>query len=546
MPSRTRSARTRSARTLVAVLIGALLGVLAASTLAVSPAQASGAPPRVTGLTAAGEQWADARLKVRWTRVAGATYQVRWATSTSRLSAARVRPSTVNAATSPTLGSRCVTWYAQVRAVRNGRAGAWSRAKGLRFSMGTPGVPTLDHSTASQTNQLAAQVRWTSARYVARYRLDWSAAPWGQWAGFEHNHTPWLGARARGTSVRVPATPAAGDRFLAPAYGNPVFAQLNYDNGCTRTYRRSTYVPVFTKPRDPGAGDTVAIGAYNLEGSPTSESAPQKVANLADNIARRDLDIVTLQEASEESVDDLVRRLEAAEGQVGWDHHGVGAQQVLWRTTTWRRVWGTATDVGRPTDESAATPLRTPGIRLAPALGVDVVGRQDVFVVSVHLEDRLRFDADATVKERKRDAHLAARVLLEEIAAANPGNVPTLVAGDFKGNFGGGGLPAGAGYCDENTGCVGEGQPTFVRAGFWDAQSAVSKSGIAWGTVNKHVADPAPSATGIGGRPDFILARGVGGFTSYRNVVQTYGDASATHQSDHNLLVARLVVPRLP
>lgn len=532
-------------RRLVPVLLGVLLCALVIGGLAAAPAQARGGVPQVTGMTAAGQDWAGARLKVRWTRISGATYQVRWATSTARLSTARIRTIAVNATTSPTLSSRCVTWYAQTRAVKSGRVGPWSRPKGLRFTLGTPGAPRLDHATSSQTSELAAQVRWTSVPYAARYRLDWSAAPYEQWVGFAHNYTPWLGVTARGASVKVPATPAAGDRFLAPPYGNPVFAQLNYDNGCTRTYRKSPYVAVFPKPRDPGEGDLVSIGAYNLEGAPTTADNPQKVANLADNIAARDLDVVALQETNAESTSDLIRRLENVEGQVGWDHHGVGAQQVIWRTTKWERVPGSESDVGRSTDGSAATPLRTPGIRLTPAAGVADPQRQDIFVVSVHLEDRLKFDADATVKERKRDAHLAAGILLDEIAQANPDGVPTLAAGDFKGNFGGGGLPAGAGYCDENDGCIGEGQPTFVRAGYWDAQTAVSKLGLEYGTVNKHVASPPPSASGIGGRPDFILARGVGGFTFYRNVVRTYGDASAAQQSDHNLLVARAVVPRL-
>lgn len=531
---------------LVAALLGVLVSAVVLGGLAPVPAQARGGVPQVTGMTAAGQDWAGARLKVRWTRVSGATYQVRWATSTTRLATARIRTSAVNATTSPVLGNRCVTWYAQARAVRSGRVGPWSRPKGLRFTLGTPGVPTLAYATSAQTSELAAQVRWSSAPYVARYRLDWSAAPYEQWVGFAHNYTPWLGATARGTSVKVPAAPAPRDRFLAPAYGNPVFAQLNYDNGCTRTYRKSPYVAVFPKPRDPGAGDLVSIGAYNLEGAPTTDDEPQKVANLADNIAQRDLDVVALQETNAQSVADLIRRLEDVEGQDGWDHHGVGAQQVIWRTTAWQRVAGSESDVGRPTDSSAATPLRTPGIRLTPAAGVADPQRQDVFVVSVHLEDRLKFDGNATVKERKRDAHLAAEILLDGIAEANPDGVPTLAAGDFKGNFGGGGLPAGAGYCDENDGCIGEGQPTFVRAGYWDAQTAVSKVGLEYGTVNKHVAAPPPSASGIGGRPDFILARGVGGFTFYRNVVRTYGDASAAQQSDHNLLVARAVVPRLP
>ncbi|HWJ10294.1 MAG TPA: hypothetical protein VNS46_13020, partial [Nocardioides sp.] len=67
-------------------LLGLLLGLLVSAGLGVpsAPAEAA-AVPRVSGLTAAGQDWAHARLRLRWTAVSGATYQVRWATSTTRL-----------------------------------------------------------------------------------------------------------------------------------------------------------------------------------------------------------------------------------------------------------------------------------------------------------------------------------------------------------------------------------------------------------------------------------------------------------------------------
>ncbi|TWG92313.1 Endonuclease/Exonuclease/phosphatase family protein [Nocardioides sp. J9] len=534
--------RPVAAGTVPGVLVAVLLGLLAAVG-APGPAQAA-RTPTVTGLAAAGQDWAGTRLKVRWKAVPGATYQVRWARSQAALSKATVQRVTTRAATSPTLGNRCVTWYAQVRAVRQGTVGAWSRPRGLRFTLGPLGTPRLAAPSSAQVSEQAVRFTWTAARYAARYRLDWSAAAHGQWADFSHNYTRWQASGDRSATIPLPATPAAGDRFLAPAYGNAVFAQLQYDTGCTSKARRTQYVGAFPRPRDPGTGDLVSVGSYNVELSPTTSSRPRKIANIADNIARRGLDVVALQEAREQTAKDLVRRLADAEGQKDWTQWGVGAQRVLWRTGAWRAVLGGKVDVGRASDKSAATPLPAPAVRLTPALGAWAPGRQDIFVVSVHLEDRRRFDAGATVKERKRDAHLAASALLDRIAAVNRGGVPTLVLGDLKGNFGGGGLPAGAGYCDENAGCVGEGQPTFVRAGFWDAQSAVTKVGVEYGTLNKHVARPPRSVTGVGGRTDYILARGTGGFTFYRNVVATYGDASAIHQPDHNLLVARVVVPR--
>ncbi|GAA4810054.1 endonuclease/exonuclease/phosphatase family protein [Nocardioides caeni] len=516
-----------------------LLALLAVPIAAPGPSSALARvapPPKVTGVTPVGQEWVAAKLQVRWRAIPGASYQVRWGRTTAALARARVHPSPRASATSPALSTRCEPWRVQVRAVRSGRVGPWSSARQVRFTNRAPGVPALRHSATVQTSETAARVTWGRTPYVARYRLDWSAAPNGYWKGFEHNHTPWQGPASTGVSIQLPAAATAGDRFLHPAYGNPVYGQLNYDNGCTRTYRKSGWFGFFPQSRVPDAGDAVAFGTYNTELPSRLGAVPAKIANLAENIASQDLDVVVLQEANDDRAQSLLARLDAR-GQTDWTSHGVGSQQVMWRTSQWELVEGTA--LGMANDGNPATPLPTPGVRLTPAAGVADPQRQDIFVVSVHLEDT----PGGTVAQRKRNANKAAGILLDQIAAAGTAGLPVLAGGDFKGSFSDG--SAGSGSCDESNGCVGEGQPTFVRAGFWDSRTAPVKDGLAFGTVNKHVANPPRNSTGVGNRTDFLLAKGAGGFTLHRNVVRTFGDASDSHQSDHNLVVAHVVIPRV-
>lgn len=540
--------RRRTALALICALT--LIGLVVPA----STARAT-AVPKVSGLAAAGSYLSSAKLGVKWKRITGASYQVRWAASTGALSKAKVYPTTKTSAISPVLSNVCLKWYAQVRAKKGGKFGAWSTPKALVFS-GLAGISAATPITTGQTSLTSAQVRWVKKPGAAGYRVHYSPAGYGNWPGY-FPYTPLSPATSSGLSIPLPAV-GPGDRFMGPEYGNPLFAQLETKR-CNGTYPKAPFVPVFPKAADPGSsatGDALGFGSYNVELFPSG--ATTKMANLADNIVNAQLDVVTLQEANKQTAIDLVAAMNSLETSLtlaaDWNYSAVAniggvAQQILFRTGKYAEVGsgniGLASD-GTPGVESnaAKTPIPTPWSQLSP-VDPDPI-HQDIIVVGVHLEDRQRFDTDATIAQRKADAHDAALYLLTGIAGINPGNLPVLAAGDFKGNFGGGGAP-GDGYCDESSTptCQPEGQPTFIRGGFIDAQGAVTKVGIQYGTVNKHVLNQPAAASGFGGRADFIVAKGFTGVAKYENVRKSYGDASLTQQSDHNLIYARLFIPHV-
>ena len=488
--------------------------------------------PQVSGVTANGVNLSTQKLAVRWTAVSSATYQSRWASSTSGLAAAHVYGSSYTSALSPVLSSVCSTWYAQVRAVRGGVYGSWSAPRALAFNAPSY-VPAATPVTSGQTSTTAAQVRWSRVPGAAGYRAHWSPAPYGHWPGV-FPYTPMTGGLATGLGINLPAV-GSKDHFMGARYGNPLFFQLETKR-CSGTYVKAPWNLGWPKAYPPGSatGGRIRIGSYNIEAISTPTYT--KVDDLADNIVRQNLDVIGLQEttaAHGTTLADLIAAI-GRKGQGDW--RGVGESEVfvLWRTSRWAQV--SETDIGRPVDRSAATPIPTPAVRLTPAVADP--SRQDIVVVSAHLEDRTRFFPSATIPERKADTHAAAASLLAALDRANPTHLPTLVAADLIGNF-------GSGYCDESSSpvCQPEGQPTFIRAGFLDAQAAVTKTGVAYSTLNKHVANQARDVSGAGGRADFIVVKGFTGVSAYAVVPKTYGDASAAYQSDHNIVAAELFIP---
>jgi endonuclease/exonuclease/phosphatase family metal-dependent hydrolase len=381
--------------------------------------------------------------------------------------------------------------------------------------------------TATQTSSSQAQVRWAAGARVAKYRLHWSPAPFGRWPGF-NPFTRWVGKAARGTAVNLPAV-GTGDKFMNVAYGNPIFAQLQVYNACNKSVRQSTYVPVWPKAKDPGSsatGDALAVGSYNVELYPTTATKPYKMTNIANNIASKGLNVVLLQEASPATARDLVSKLGPS-----WSAVATGTnvnQQILYRNADFTVD---ANGLFGQTDTNASTPALTPWARLLPVGATS--HQKGLFVVSVHLEE----SASKSVPTKKAAAHYAALALLKGIAGANQPALPVVAGGDFKGNFNT--------YCDEKSrpACVGEGQPTFVRAGFYDAQAAVHKIGIQYATVNKHAATQVANRSGFGGRADYLLIKGFTGSYSYEVVRKT---GSATYWPDHNMIVAHLFIPHAP
>jgi hypothetical protein len=116
----------RFLRIIAAVISGVvLLGLCAATADAKSL-------PRVAGLAKAGQVASKAKVKVRWHAVPGARYQMRVAAAPKRLARAHVIATRVPRAYTPRLVNR-KTYYVQVRALRGGAKGRWSRVKAVRL-----------------------------------------------------------------------------------------------------------------------------------------------------------------------------------------------------------------------------------------------------------------------------------------------------------------------------------------------------------------------------------------------------------------------------
>ncbi|MET3963167.1 hypothetical protein ABIE44_003101 [Marmoricola sp. OAE513] len=271
---------------------------------------------------------------------------------------------------------------------------------------------------------------------------------------------------------------------------------------------------------------------------------PTKIANIAANINSRSLDIVLLQEATPTTATDLKATL-GSDWEVATPLAGLPAQQVLFRTSKY--TWNSTTNVGQAIDGTATTPIPTPAVRLDPIPPVDPPATgdpisQSILVVSVHFEDRWKYFPDATSEERRADAKANAQALISNITNANPDNLPVIVGGDFIGK------PVdkqgNVSYCDESTpGCVGEGQPTFIRAGYWDSQNAQTKIGLQYGTVIGHT-QLRTTTFGFAGRADFIVMKGIKGSKTYENMPKF--STSNTEQSDHAMIRTDIFVPKVP
>ena len=167
------------------LLVPALCAVVLIALLP-SVAEAKGRaarPGRVTMISKISQNWAHARLKIRWHSVRGATgYQMRVATSHARLRHARVvRTHTARGTYTRPLASRSKTWYVQVRAVRKHRKGKWSNLRAVRFVRPSSGVvvhhdPVQHHPYRGTTYGMAVSpgssytdgARETAAEQVSR------------------------------------------------------------------------------------------------------------------------------------------------------------------------------------------------------------------------------------------------------------------------------------------------------------------------------------------------------------------------------------------
>ena len=472
---------------------------------------------KVFGISRAGQDWYNSRLLVKWRAVRGASYQMRVAYHPSKLGYATLIKSGTSGGTYTGKLDRAKTWYVQVRSVKSGRIGPWSAARGLTFTNSWPGVPVLSRASLPG----AVQFKWGYTPYASRYRVRWSAAWYGQWpsAATYVNRTTggWVGQTARQSTYVVPSRPAPGDNYLAVDYANPVFGQVEASNGYRAgASQRSKWVAVFPTPAAPAAGDLVRMGTYNVKLFPTGARAAQ----IASNISSHGVTVVALQEANTATADSLLGYLGSA-----WSKapSGTGTgQQILFRDDKFKLLSSGKFNVPNP--KAPSSPLATPYARLGHVNPVQ--GSQNFHVVSVHFSE----DARKSKLLQNRDTGLAANAAMNAINGFSASE-PVIVAGDIRYGREPYGDPSG--YVAAH--------PTFVRAGYYDAMAAVSKTNTAYSVVNAG-AHQVPHPSGLGPRSDHILSKGIRGSLSYVNVANWSSGGSIP--SDHNLVYADLRIPR--
>jgi hypothetical protein len=458
---------------------------------------------RVSGVHVGAQNRCAGTMRVKWHRVAGATYQVRWASAKSGLGAAQpIAVSRRSTTVGPLSGGKA---FIQVRAVRHGKAGTWSKVEKERFGAARFGQPCAlsGHGVSN-----GVQFTWNPTSGATRYRVRWAAAPFGKWPDGASYVSGWLPGSARSSTFGVSATPQAGDHMLGVAYANPVWGQLEARNSNGTVRHSAGFVPVFPAAPDPGPGDPVRIGSYNVMTAP----AGTRTQAIAANISQHGLGVVALQESSATTAAAIVAALGGDWTYVSYTNT---PQQILYRSGSY--VYDGEKNTIAVHNYATGGTINTPWVRLR-----SVRGARSFYVVSAHFQD----NPNSGVMDRKAQTGQEAQTIVDAMA----GKGPVIVAGDLH-------------YLREPFGDVPgylEGPVKFVRSGYYDAMAALSKTNINYPTFNGG-ARQEPSQTGVSPRADYILLKGFRGSAAYVNVANwSYGGLIP---SDHNLVYADVVVP---
>lgn len=495
------------------LLVTGLLTLLVVTAIQVT-ADASGVG-RVSGVAVKAQNACASTMRLKWKAISGATYEVRWASAKRALGSATPLGVSRHVANVGPLGAG--TSYFQVRAVRQGHAGAWSAVRASRFGKQRLGRPVLSgHGVPG-----GAQFTWTCGAGASRFRVAWSAAPFGKWPETRSYVSGWLPKSARSSTFAVPAVPQPGDHMLAVAYANPVFGQLDAAKPRGGVRHSTGWVPVFPTPADPGTGDPIRIGTYNVLGGPTGGP---RIHAIAANISEHGLGMVALQEASSTTAAATVAALG---GDWNYVRYANAPQQILYRASSYVLTGQGTFNVSNP--DQPSVPVVTPWARFLPAN--HTTRNQPVYVVSAHVTQ----NAARSAMDKKHDAGVVAQELMGGINAANAGGSPVIIAGDLQ-------------YCREPYNDVPgyvEAPPTLVRGGYYDAMAAVSKTNVAYQTFNGGNGSTAPrqvaAQSGVAGRSDYLMLRGFRSSNSYVNVAN-WSDNGVV-PSDHNLVYADVTVP---
>ena len=226
-----------------------------------------------------------------------------------------------------------------------------------------PGIPSL----SGKPTLGGVQFQWGGTSCATRYRVHVSPAWYGEWPGNPW-YTAWTSSAARSVNYSAPTTPRSGDGMIAVPYGNPVFAQMEANNGAnthaTATHR-STWIARWPAAPTPSPGDRIRFGSYNVMLYPTladgtgNSNGATRVRGIANNIGSHGVTLVALQEARQSTAADVVSTLNSGSyGSYGtWAYvHANGAtvstpgQQILYRSDMFSVLDSGVFDMANPKD----------------------------------------------------------------------------------------------------------------------------------------------------------------------------------------------------
>ena len=147
------------------------------------------------------------------------------------------------------------------------------------------------------------------------------------------------------------------------------------------------------------------------------------------------------------------------------------------------------------------------------------------FLVSVHLDHRHSTDlATEQTLDALRGAQ--AQAAADAVAAVNPDNVPVVLGGDLN--------------SWQNNKVGYSAHDALVADGFYDTAAAQTQINTRYTTYNAFAETIPEPVSGFGARLDGLLVKGVVGARTFENVMDK---VDATRASDHNLIVADILLP---
>jgi endonuclease/exonuclease/phosphatase family metal-dependent hydrolase len=313
--------------------------------------------------------------------------------------------------------------------------------------------------------------------------------------------------------------------MLAVAYANPVFAQLEANNGAnsrTTATHKSHWVPQFAKPPAPKPGTPIRFGSYNVMLYPTGTRA----GVVARNIGSHGVTMVALQEARQTTASTVVNYLNKLYPGT-WDYvRASGAttatpgQQIVYRKDKFTLTRSGVMNMYNSKDPSNRV--------IAPWAAFHGSNGKTFYVASEHF-------AGEEHSSWSQNAKTGQAALLVSNYMKNLTSSPVIVAGDLR--YGREPWGEKAGYVPA--------QPTFVRNGYYDAMASQSMHNYNYSVVNSVGGHPSahqrPNPSGLGARSDDILLRGFTGSKDYMNVVNWSYKGSVP--SDHNLIYSDIMIP---